>query len=63
MTNVLSRDNVYFFLQKIRTYLRTYNQIWVNYHLCKNPFRLTLENAGSYSQVFNVLHKFRAVET
>ena len=26
MTNVLSRDNVYFFLQKIRTYLRTYNQ-------------------------------------
>ena len=30
--------------------------MFVRYHLCKNLFSLTWENAGSYSWVFTVLY-------
>ena len=35
--------------------------MFVRYHLCKNQFSLTWENAGSYSQVFTV-HKLESAE-
>ena len=39
---------MYFFLQKVRTYLRTYiAKVRANYHLGRNLFRLTWENVGS----------------
>ena len=33
------------------------------YHLSKNLFRLTWENAGSYLQVFTALQKFRLIDS
>ena len=39
---------MYLFLQKIKTYLRTYiAYICANYYLCENLLRLPWENAGS----------------
>ena len=54
---------MYFFLQKIRTYLRTYIAlIYANYHLRKNLFRLTWEmqvpSRGFLLLVLPVFHAF-----
>ena len=47
--NIPLNTHSFLFLQKIRTYLRTYiAQICPHYYLCKNLFKLTWKKAGRF---------------
>ena len=54
LLNCLNYDSTAMVTDSFHLYSRSSHNFIVNYHLCKNLFRLTWENAGSYLRVFTV---------